>query len=130
MSETAPGKVAGTAERELSGHNRISTQALTSVAKATAAEIFDVAPAAVRVSWTDDAGALALSLSAPISAPSLVAIRENPERLARSGGSIADRATAAKVRILNRVEHLTGSHLSRVDIRISGIQGTDQGRVQ
>ncbi|WP_181034067.1 hypothetical protein [Arthrobacter sp. GMC3] len=130
MSETAsetPGRIA---VRELSGHNRISTQALTSVARAAAAEIFLVAPAAVRVSWTDDAGALALSVSSPISVPSLAAVRANPDRLARFGGSIAARAIAAKASILGRVEHLTGSQLSRVDIRISGIQPTEQGRVQ
>ena len=116
--------------RELAGHNRISTQALTSVARAAAAEVFAVPASAVRVSWTDDAGALALSLSSPISAPTLSVVRNNPERVARSGGSIVSRATEAKATILAQVEHLSGSRLSRVDIRISGIQATDEGRVQ
>jgi hypothetical protein len=117
------------AVRELSGHNRISTQALTSVARAAAAEVLAVAPAVVRVTWTDDAGALALSLSSPISAPSLSAVRQDPGRVARTGGSIVARAVEAKSDILARVEHLTGSHLSRIDIRISGIQATEEGRV-
>ncbi|MGA7206303.1 MAG: hypothetical protein WBX27_16940 [Specibacter sp.] len=118
------------AARELSGHNRISTQALTSVARAAAAEVLAVAPAVVRVAWVDDAGALALSLSSPISAPSLAAVRHEPGRVARSGGSIVVRASEAKTAILARVEHLTGSHLSRVDIRISAIQAAEGGRVQ
>lgn len=129
MSEAGRETSVGMVGRELSGHNRISTQALTSVARAATAEIFDVAPAAVRVSWTDDAGALALSLSSPISAPSLAAVRASPDHLVRTGGSIAARATAAKASILNQVEHLTGSQLSRVDIRISGIHSSDRGRV-
>jgi hypothetical protein len=118
------------AGRELSGHTRISTQALNCVARAAAAEAFDVAPSSVRVSWADDAGSLALSVASPISVPSLGAVRQRPERVARTGGTVADRATAAKLGILAQVEHLTGSQLSRVDIRISGIQPTDEGRVQ
>lgn len=117
-------------ERELSGHTRISTQALTSVARAAAAEVFAVAASSVRVSWTDDAGSLALAVSSPISVPSLGAVRQRPERIVNTGGTVSERATAAKLGILERVEHLTGSELSRVDIRISGIQSSDEGRVQ
>ncbi|MCQ9162642.1 hypothetical protein [Arthrobacter sp. STN4] len=116
--------------RGLSGHTRISTQALTSVARAAAAAVFGVAPAAVRVSWSDDAGSLALNVSSPISVPSLAAVRRQPGRVANTGGTVADRATAAKRGILEQVEHLTGSQLSRVDVRISGIQSTNEGRVQ
>ena len=126
---TGTGTTVG-AERGLSGHTRISTQALTSVARAAAADVFDVEPSSVRVSWMDDAGSLALSVSSPISVPSLGAVRVHPERVARTGGNIVDRATAAKSSILAKVEHLTGSHLSRVDIRISGIRSTAEGRVQ
>lgn len=127
MTETG---TAVSAERELSGHTRISTQALTSVARAAAAGVFGVAPSSVRVSWADDAGSLALSVSSPISVPSLAAVRRDPDRVARTGGNVADRAAAAKSGILTQVEHLTGSQLSRVDIRISGIHSTDEGRVQ
>lgn len=120
---------AGVGERLLAGHTRISTQALTAVAKAASAEIFLVAPAAVRVSWADDAGSLALSVSSPMSTPPLSAVRGNPERVQRSGGSVVTRATEAKARIQTRVQELTGSRLSRVDIRISGLQATERGRV-
>ncbi len=116
--------------RTLAGHTRISTQALTSVAQAAAAEVFGVVPSSVRVSWTDDAGALALSVSSPISVPTLDTVKLRPERVARTGGTVAARATAGKLGILAKVEHLTGSQLSRVDIRISGIQPTEEGRVQ
>ena len=118
-----------TASTEFAGHNRISTQALTSVAKVAAAEVLAVAPSQVRVVWNDDAGSLALSIAAPMGAPSLSEIRRNPGRIAQSGGSILARATAAKAQILEQVEHLSGSALSRVDIRISHLSVRADGRV-
>ncbi|WP_449374069.1 hypothetical protein [Arthrobacter psychrolactophilus] len=117
-----------TASTEFAGHNRISTQALSSVAKVAAAEVLAVTPSQVRVVWTDDAGSLALSISAPMGAPSLSEARRNPGRIAQSGGSILARATAAKAQILAQVEHLSGSQLSRVDIRISHLSIRADGR--
>lgn len=111
------------------GHNRISTQALTSVAKAAAGQVLAVAPAQVRVSWSDDAGSLALSVASAMGAPSLQEVRHNRARVAQSGGSVLDRATAAKLQILSEVERLTGSQLSRVDVRISGLLASAEGRV-
>lgn len=116
--------------RLLAGHNRISTQALTSVARAAAAEALGVAPQEVRAEWTDDGGLLALSLVAPIAVPSLTAVLRDPARVAAYGGPIWDRAVAAKAQILNRVTELSGARLSRVDIRISGASVSDGGRVR
>lgn len=129
MSENAqrPAEAAGAAG--LAGHNRVSTQALTSVAKVAAAEVLAVPPAQVRVSFSDDAGALALSISAPMGAPPLHEVLRNPDRVARSGGSVLARATAAKACILAQVEYLTGSQVSRVDVRISALLTRDDGRV-
>lgn len=118
-----------TKSTDFAGHNRISTQALTSVAKVAAAEVLAVPPAQVRVEWSDDAGALALAVSSAIGAPSLSDVVRFPERVAQGGGSILSRATAAKERILGRVEQLTGSHVSRVDVRISGLLTREDGRV-
>ena len=53
----------------MAGHTRISTQALTSVARAAAAEALGVTPHEVRAEWSDDDGLLALSLVAPITLP-------------------------------------------------------------
>lgn len=116
--------------RLLAGHNRISTQALTSVARAAAAEALGVAPQEVRAEWTDDGGLLALSLVAPIAVPSLTAVLRDPARVAAYGGPIWDRAVAAKAQILNRVTELSGARLSRVDIRISGASVSDGVRVR
>jgi hypothetical protein len=114
----------------LAGHTRISTQALTSVARTAAAEALGVMPQEVKAEWSDDDGLLALSLVAPISVPPLTVVLRDPGRVAGFGGSIWDRAVAAKAEILHRVTGLSGAQLSRVDIRISGANTSDGGRVR
>jgi hypothetical protein len=126
MSSTAPMTEQG---RVLAGHNRISTQALTSLARAAAAEALGVEAHDVRADWSDDDGLLALSLVSPIRIPPLASVLRNPERVAIFGGSIRDRAVAAKSVILDRVMELSGAQLSRVDIRISGTAVSERGRV-
>jgi len=122
---------AGAARRAaMVGHNRISTQALTSVARAAAGEALGVPPQDVRAEWSDDDGLLALSLVAPITVPSLTAVLRHPQRVAGFGGSIWDRAVTAKAQILHRVTELSGAQLSRVDIRISGVAVREGGRVR
>ncbi len=116
--------------RLLAGHNRISTQALTSVARAAAAEALGVPAQDVRADWADDGGLLALSLVTPIAVPSLTSVLRDPGRVAAFGGPIWDRVVAAKSQILRRVTELSGARLSRVDIRISGASVRDGGRVR
>ena len=126
MSSSAP-VVRGQA---LSGHNRISTQALTSLAKAAAAQALGVDAQDVRADWTDDDGLLALSLVTPISIPPLQSVVLDPARVEIAGGSIWDRTVKAKESILARVSELSGSQLSRVDIRVSGAKISTGGRVR
>jgi hypothetical protein len=114
----------------LAGHTRISTQALTSTAKEAAAEFFRVPPAQVRVSWSDDQGMLALSLALPVSLPPLARIAADPDLVARTGGSAWDRAHAAKPVLRDTVTALTGSVVSRVDIRITGVRLEEGSRVR
>ncbi|RNL49891.1 hypothetical protein [Arthrobacter oryzae] len=115
---------------QLAGHNRISNQALTSVARAAAGEALGVPPHAVRAEWSDDDGLLALSLVTPIAVPPLGAVLRDPMRVTALGGSIRERVVAAKTRILHRVTELSGAKLSRVDIRISGATVREGGRVR
>ena len=114
----------------LAGHNRISTQALTSLAQAAAAEALGVEPSDIRADWSDDDGLLALSIVAPISIPALSEVLRNPARVQGFGGSIWDRAVAAKATVLERVTRLSGFRISRVDIRISGAHVSEGGRVR
>lgn len=130
MSEVVPELSKGLPARSLMGHTRISTVALTSLARMAAAEVLQVPAASVRVTWSDDAGSLALSLSSPMGAPSLQAAAADPACVERSGGSIIDRSLAAKDSILSNVEKLSGSKISRVDIRISGLLVRDERRVR
>ena len=112
----------------LAGHNRISTQALTSTARGAASEYFGVPPQQVRVTWRDDHGLLALALSLPVPLPPLAAL--TPAMLERAGGTVKDRAHAAKPVLLQRISELTGSRLSRVDIRITGALTVEGRRVR
>ncbi|MFJ6077602.1 hypothetical protein ACIQC0_04740 [Pseudarthrobacter sp. NPDC092419] len=116
--------------QRLNGHNRISTQALTSLARTAAALALDVDANDVRVQWTDDDGLLALSLVSPIKVPPLRDVARDPARVGAFGGSIRDRAVAAKAQILATVTQLSGAQVSRVDIRISGARISEGGRVQ
>jgi CO/xanthine dehydrogenase Mo-binding subunit len=127
MSSTA-GTVAGGSV--MAGHNRISTQALTSLARAAAAEALGVPAHDVRADWSDDDGLLALSLVLPIRIPPLTTVLRDPGRVGGFGGSIWERTVAAKAVILQRVAELSGAQLSRVDIRISGAAISEGGRVQ
>lgn len=114
----------------LNGHNRISTQALTSLAKAAAAEALGVEAHDVRADWSDDDGLLALALVSPIRIPPLTAVLLDSGRVAAFGGPIWDRTVEAKSRILSTVTVLSGARLSRVDIRISGVKPSEGGRVR
>ena len=116
--------------RVLSGHNRISTQALTSLARAAAAEALGVDAHDVRADWSDDDGLLALSLVSPIKIPPLQAVVRDTARVAAFGGSIWERTVTAKAQILATVSALSGASLSRVDIRISGARISEGGRVR
>ena len=126
MSPTAPLVRA----QGFSGHNRISTQALTSLARAAAAQFLGVDAEDVRADWADDDGMLALSLVTPISIPPLKAVVADAARVDAAGGSIRDRTVRAKARILATVAELSGAQLSRVDIRISGAKISEGGRVR
>ncbi|WP_428985742.1 hypothetical protein [Sinomonas terricola] len=115
--------------RTLAGHNRVSTQALTSLAQAAAAAQFGVRPSEVRATWTDDAGLLALSVVSPIAVPDLGSIASAAD-VAAAGGTVWERASAAKGAILRSVAGLSGTHLSRVDIRIAGVRPAAERRVR
>lgn len=115
--------------RPREGHNRITTQALTSTARAATAEVLGVAPTQVKASFTDDAGLLALQLALPLPVPALTRVAEDPSVVDSFGGPLWSRADAARGQILDRVQHLTGARLSRVDIRIIGSTVTRGARV-
>ncbi|MHA7283005.1 hypothetical protein [Arthrobacter sp. TMS2-4] len=113
----------------LAGHNRITTQALTSTAQAVAAGVLGVQPAQVRATFSDDRGLLALLLTLPLPVPPLARVVREPDIVGTFGGPLWERADAARAPILERVQDLTGARLSRVDIRIIGSTVTRGARV-
>lgn len=118
------------AQERLAGHNRISTQALTSTACGVAADVLHVPVRDIRATWFDDAGLLALNLALPISVPPLHRVAADPAAVTVLGGSVEDRVHRAKGEILERVVQLSGSRLSRVDIRVTGARVSGTGRAR
>ncbi|NKX55015.1 hypothetical protein [Arthrobacter mobilis] len=116
--------------RTLAGHTRVSTQALTTTAQGVAAEVIGISPELVRATWRDDNGSLALSLSLPVGIPSLDRVLADPRLVAGFNGSVRDRVQAAKSEILERIARISGSALSRVDIRVTGARIQEGGRVR
>lgn len=108
----------GAGPRALAGHTRVSTQALTSSARIIAAEVFDVQPGEIRVVMNDEFGALALGLSLPLPIPALLNGRQNT---ADPDDSVLARARDARSDVRDRFVELTGSHVSRVDVRVTGV---------
>lgn len=101
------------------GYTRVSAQALTNTARAVAAEAFGVAPRLVRAFLRDDAGYLALSIQVPLPlADSLSGSQQTVLEL------VADR----RAKIGARFSMLTGSLVSRVDVRITGVVDPAAGR--
>jgi hypothetical protein len=77
----------------------------------------------------DDRGDLALVVTSPLRAIPLSRVSADPESVRRSGGSVVERVSAATGAIAARVEQLSGSHVSRVSIRVSGLEIDQEGRV-
>jgi hypothetical protein len=105
------------------GHTRISTQALSSAARAVAADVFSVPPGQVRVGLNDEFGSLALGLSLPLPI--------GPHGIDAAGRpTVWERARQARAAIRDRFVELTGTHVSRVDVRVTGILLQPERRVQ
>ncbi|HXH34771.1 MAG TPA: hypothetical protein VNJ54_10205 [Plantibacter sp.] len=111
------------------GRTRIAAKALEHVAVAIAAETLGVPAGRVSVQLVDDRGALALVVTSPIRAVPLARVTAAPDALVRSGGTILDRASAATATIGTKLEQLSGSRVSRVSIRVSGLEIAQEGRV-
>ncbi|SJM62118.1 hypothetical protein FM101_07155 [Arthrobacter rhombi] len=91
---------------------------MTSSARIIASEVFDVQPGSIKVSLNDEFGALALRLSLPL--PIAPLAYDRPEKPDASE-SVMDRARDARSILRDRFVELTGSHVSRVDVRVTGV---------
>ncbi|MGJ9403327.1 hypothetical protein [Arthrobacter sp. KK5.5] len=110
---------------EYAGHTRISTQALTSTARAVAADVFAVPPAQVRVGLNDEFGSLALGLSLPLP------IGRHATGADRHGApTVWEKARDSRAAVRDRFVELTGTHVSRVDVRVTGTAARPERRVR
>ncbi|MCU1407783.1 MAG: hypothetical protein JWQ43_4086 [Glaciihabitans sp.] len=112
------------------GRTRVTARALSSVVSAVAGESLGVGHNSVRVDLTDDAGSLVVHVSSPLRLPSLTRIPSDAGLVARTGGTVLDRAANAQSKIRARVTELTGSTVSRVAVSITGVEIRQEGRVR
>lgn len=110
----SPAQVARPVPR--AGHTRVSAQALTGTARAVAANVFGVDPALVRAFLRDDAGYLALTIHLPLPLEGA------------AGSTVLDRVRNRRGEIGEQFSELTGSLVSRVDVRVTGIVDSVAGR--
>lgn len=120
----------GAARVAAPGRTRIAPRALDRVVSAVTADALGVRVRDVAVDLTDDAGNLSLRVSTPIRVPSLNRVQEDPAALERSGGSVIERAKRAQEQIRTRVQLLTGSDITRVIVKITGVDIKEDRRVR
>lgn len=106
------------------GHTRVTPRALTRLLEAIAAEAFSVSAAGVKARIEDDKGLLRVSVAVSVAVPPLLA---NP---AATGESLYDRAATARASIITHAQHLAGTTVNRVDIRLTGIHQEKEVRVR
>lgn len=118
-----------TAEAAGPGRTRITSRALDRVVSAVTAEALGVDRAKVSVDLEDDGGALTLIVRAPIHIISLERSMADPGAVTRAGGSVISRAARAQETIRTRIQSLTGSNISRVQLRLTSAHITQERRV-
>ncbi|WP_309615217.1 hypothetical protein [Salinibacterium sp.] len=118
-----------TAEAAGPGRTRITARALDRVVSAVTAEALGVDRAKVSVDLEDDGGALTLIVRAPIHIISLERSMADPGAVTRAGGSVISRAARAQETIRTRIQSLTGSNISRVQLRLTSAHITQERRV-
>lgn len=105
------------------GYTTISTGTLAQLVTAVAAEAFNVPRDQVRASLRDDQGQLSVSLVVGLT------LQLPPT----SGGTVFERAAAAREKVARRIHELAGTTVRRVDVRYTDLHGDDHkkvGRVQ
>lgn len=103
------------------GHTRVTKAALTHTTEVVVAEAFGVPRRDVRINLADDGGALGVTASVPIPAPTLRQAARNPQDVQRGGGTLFERAEKARSGIRASVARVTGSEVGRIDIRLTGM---------
>lgn len=118
------------AARASAGRTRIAPKALTSLIGGLAADALRVHRGGVRVAVSDDNGSLSIDITTPIVVAPLARIAKERGLLAQYGGTMLERAAGAQAEVRERTQQLTGSLVSRVNVRFSSMQREQERKVQ
>jgi hypothetical protein len=115
-----------------SSHGRtvITAKAIERVVRAVTAEQFGVQAKAVSADLTDAGGRLDLAVRTPIRVVPIRRVHEDADAIRRSGGSIVDRAQRGEATIADRVSEITGSAVSRLSLRFTSADISQERRVR
>lgn len=110
-----PATVRPTAPGDYTGHTRISTRTLDTVARIVAGEVFGVPVNRIKVDLRDEFGSLAFTLSLPLPLGRLA------HDAAPASKSLWETARDSRAEVRDRFTRITGSQVSRVDVRVTGV---------
>lgn len=117
-------------DRPARGRTVVTARAIERVVRAVTAEQFGVAARSVSADLTDEGGRLDLAVRTPIRVVSIGRLQEDPSSIARSGGTIVDRARRSEAEIIEQVGTITGSAVSRLALRFTGAEIKQERRVR
>lgn len=112
------------------GRTVIAARAIEKVVRAVTADQFGVEAKRVSADLTDDGGRLDLAVRTPIRVVSIGRLQDDPQSVARSGGSITDRAGRAESTIVDQVVAITGSTVSKLALRFTSADIRQERRVR
>lgn len=103
------------------GHTRITSRALTQAAEAVAAQAFGLPAGTVKANLRDDAGLLAITVAVPLPAPPLLELPAADPVAHKVPGAptVFDQSDTARAAIIEHTGAVTGTTVSRVDIRLT-----------
>ena len=108
----------------------MTTRALTRVITAVTAAQLRVAPRQIAVDLEDNGGELSVTVRAPIQLVSPQRVAADPAVVARSGGTVLQRAALAQENIRSDSQLLTGSRIARVTLRLVRAEIGQERRVR
>lgn len=112
------------------GRTRVTSKALNRVIGAVAADALGVDAKSVSIDLADTEGRLAVIVRSPLRVVSLTRVQDDAAIVARTGGSLLERAAAAQQLILSRSADLTGSAISTVTVRLTGVDVQPERRAK
>lgn len=117
------------------GYTTISTGTMAQLVAAIAGEACNVPSKDVRANLRDDQGQLSVSLAVPLALWDTAREMHRPgnpagELEGHDGGSLFERAAAARVLVASRIQELAGATVRRVDIRYTGIHRGDHANAE